>query len=167
MLQQSIVSDLSVHSADPLGLITKNKCMTEPPLPLACLQFFAAPIPAVPHLHGAEVLSDFDGMPDAWFTPGMTYKGPAYVSNVYTYPNTQEATTLWFHDHALGTTRQHVYAGLAGFYLIRDTFDTGLTGGATVNPMNLPAGPYEAELMVADRQFDINGQLYFPAGLAG
>ena len=104
MLQQSIVSDLSIHSADPLGLITKNQCMTEPPLPLACLQFFAAPIPAVPHLHGAEVLSDFDGMPDAWFTPNMAYKGPAYVSNVYTYPNTQEATTLWFHDHALGTT---------------------------------------------------------------
>ncbi len=167
VLQQSVVSDLSIHSADPLGLITKNKCMTEPPLPLECLQFFAAPIPAVPHLHGAEVLSDFDGMPDAWFTPGMSYKGPAFVSNVYSYPNTQEATTLWFHDHALGMTRQHVYAGLEGFYLIRDTFDTGLTGGATVNPMNLPAGPYEAELLVADRQFDINGQLYFPAGLPG
>lgn len=167
VLQQSIVSDLSIHSADPLGLITKNKCMTEPPLPLECLQFFAAPIPAVPHLHGAEVLSDFDGMPDSWFTPGMTYKGPAFVSNVYTYPNTQEATTLWFHDHALGMTRQHVYAGLAGFYLLRDAFDTGLTGGATVNPMNLPAGPYETELLVADRQFDINGQLYFPAGLPG
>jgi spore coat protein A len=167
VLQKSLVADLSVHSADPIGLITQNKCMSEPPLPLECLHFIAAPVPAVPHLHGAEVLSDFDGMPESWFTPGMTYKGPAFVSKIYTYPNTQEATTLWFHDHALGFTRQHVYAGLAGVYLLRDTNDTGLPGGTTVNPMNLPAGPYEAELLVADRQFDINGQLYFPAGIAG
>ena len=103
---------------------------------------------------------DFDGMPDTWFTAGLAYKGPAYVSNVYTYPNTQEASTLWFHDHALGLTRQHVYSGLAGFYLIRDANDTG----TATNSMGLPAGAYESELMIADRQFDISGQLYFPAG---
>ena len=67
------------------------------------------------------------------------------------------------HDHALGFVRQHVYAGLAGFYLIRDENDTG----AAANPMKLPGGPYETELFVADRQFDVDGQLYFPAGLSG
>jgi spore coat protein A, manganese oxidase len=162
-LQRRLVTDLSVHSADPLGFGKANNCLSQPPLPPTCIGIFAMPVPAVVHLHGAEVLSDFDGMPDTWFTPGLAHKGPAYVSNVYTYPNTQEATTLWFHDHALGMTRQHVYAGLAGFYLIRDTSDTG----AANNPMGLPAGAYESELMVADRQFDINGQLYFPAGLPG
>ena len=162
-LQQRMVTDLSVHAADPLGLARSKNCLSEPPLPPACIAIYQLPVPVVPHLHGAEVLSDFDGMPDTWFTPGLTYKGPAYVSNVYAYPNTQEAATLWFHDHALGLTRQHVYAGLAGFYLIRDANDTGAAG----NPMSLPAGAYESELMIADRQFDINGQLYFPAGLPG
>ncbi len=161
-LQRRMVTDLSVHSADPLGFGRSNNCLSEPPLPVACIGIYQFPIPAVAHLHGAEVLSDFDGMPDTWFTAGMAYKGPAYVSNVYMYPNTQEATTLWFHDHALGLTRQHVYAGLAGFYLIRDANDTG----AAANSMSLPAGAYESELMVADRQFDISGQLYFPAGAA-
>jgi FtsP/CotA-like multicopper oxidase with cupredoxin domain len=162
-LQRALVTDLSVHNADPAGLTQSNKCLSLPPLPAGCLSIYAPPVPAVVHLHGAEVLSDFDGMPDTWFTPNMAAKGPAYVSNVFTYPNKQEATTLWFHDHALGLTRQHVYAGLAGFYLIRDANDTG----TATNPMKLPAGAYEQEMMVADRQFDVNGQLYFPAGLAG
>ena len=45
--------------------------------------------------------------------------------NTYNYVNQQEATTLWFHDHALGIVRLNVYAGLAGFYFIRDNRDTG------------------------------------------
>ncbi|HVX94630.1 MAG TPA: multicopper oxidase domain-containing protein [Polyangia bacterium] len=162
-LSQRIVTDLTIHWADPFGVTRTNGCMTEPPLPQACLALSAAPPPAVPHLHGGQVLSDFDGMPDSWFTPGLAQKGPAFVSNVYRYPNHQDATTLWFHDHALGVVRQNVYAGLAGVYLVRDGLDTGAAG----NALKLPAGPYEAELLVADRQFDINGQLYFPAGLPG
>ena len=43
-----------------------------------------------------------------------------FVHEVYYYPNCQRPTTLWYHDHALGITRLNVYAGLAGFYLIRD-----------------------------------------------
>ncbi len=34
-------------------------------------------------------------------------------------PTDQRATTLWYHDHTLGMTRLNVYAGPAGFYLIR------------------------------------------------
>ncbi len=72
--------------------------------------------------------------------------------------NQQEATTLWFHDHTLGIVRLNVYAGLAGFYFIRDSRDTGLAN----NPITLPSGAQEVELMIQDRQFDTNGQLYFP-----
>src|SRR6185437_10898806 len=61
-------------------------------------------------------------------------------------------------DHVLGITRINVYAGLAAFYLIRDQFDTGLAS----NPLKLPAGNYEVELMIQDRQFDTNGQLIWP-----
>jgi len=112
----------------------------------------------VVHLHGNEVLSQFDGHPDAWWTPGFAEKGRAFFTNTYHYVNRQEATTLWFHDHALGIVRLNLYAGLMGFYFIRDNRDTG----AANNPITLPAGPYEAELLLADRQFDVNGQLYFP-----
>jgi spore coat protein A, manganese oxidase len=82
------------------------------------------------------------------------------VTNTYTYPNAQEATALWFHDHVLGMTRLNIYAGLAAFYLIRDSYDTGVADSG----LNLPAGPYEIELCVQDRQFDTNGQWLFPAG---
>ena len=82
---------------------------------------------------------------------------------VYQYPNQQEATSLWFHDHALGETRANVYRGLAAFYLLRDQWDTGKSD----NPLGLPAGPYEREIIIQDRQFDTNGQLYFPDGSPG
>jgi FtsP/CotA-like multicopper oxidase with cupredoxin domain len=81
------------------------------------------------------------------------------VSSTYNYTNAQEATTLWFHDHTLGIVRLNVYSGLEGFYFIRD----GRDSGAANNPIRLPSGDREVELMLADRQFDTNGQLYFPA----
>ncbi|HEY7147181.1 MAG TPA: multicopper oxidase domain-containing protein [Streptosporangiaceae bacterium] len=77
---------------------------------------------------------------------------------IYFYPNKQQSTTLWFHDHTLGITRLNVLSGLAAFYFIRDQFDTGLAS----NPLALPAGAQEIELMIQDRQFDTNGQLLFP-----
>ena len=114
----------------------------------------------VTHLHGGAVPSVFDGNPDSWFTPGQAIIGPAFSTNTYVYPNAQDATTLWFHDHALGLTRINVYAGLAAFYLIRDDYDTGITGTG----LGLPAGRYEIELAFQDRQFEANGQWFFPAG---
>jgi spore coat protein A, manganese oxidase len=52
-----------------------------------------------------------------------------------------------------------VYAGLAGFYLIRDELDTGRTD----NPLRLPVYPYELPLLVQDRLFKENGELFYPA----
>src|SRR3984885_7024903 len=57
----------------------------------------APPVRTVPHLHGARTRSESDGLPEKWFTPGQ--------SALYHYPNGQPATTLWYHDHALGITR--------------------------------------------------------------
>ena len=167
-LQSLLTVDQSLHWADPLGTTAANNCVNGPPLAPACTQPYTGPIPAVVHLHGAEVLSQYDGNPDAWFTPGLSLKGPGYFTNTYNYVNSQEATTLWFHDHALGIVRENVYSGLAGFYFIRDNRDTG----AANNPITLPSGDQEVELMLQDRQFDTNGQLFFPdadtpAGLNG
>jgi FtsP/CotA-like multicopper oxidase with cupredoxin domain len=159
-LQKYLTQDLTIHWADPTHVTQNNNCAGAVVLSPACQNPSAEPIATVAHLHGAEVLSAFDGHPDAWFTPNSAIKGPGFVSNTYNYVNTQEATTLWFHDHSLGTTRLNVYSGMAGFYLIRDSRDTG----AANNAIGLPAGPFEQELMVADRQFDTQGQLLFPDG---
>ncbi len=157
-LQSLLTVDQSLHWADPLGTTARNNCVNGPPLAAACTQPYVGPVPAVVHLHGAEVLSQFDGHPEAWFTAGLALRGRGFVSNTYNYVNTQEATTLWFHDHSLGVVRENVYAGLAGVYLIRDNRDTGLAN----NPITLPSGAQESELFLADKQFDTNGQLYFP-----
>jgi spore coat protein A len=159
-LQRLLSVDQTLHWADPLGTTARNNCVNGPPLAAACTQPYTGPIPAVVHLHGAEVLSASDGHPEAWWTPGLAQRGRGFVSTGYNYPNSQEATTLWFHDHALGVVRENVYAGLAGFYFIRDNRDTG----AANNPITLPSGNQEVELMLADKQFDTNGQLLFPDG---
>ena len=126
-LQQYLTIDQTLHWADPLN-------------EMGSFSPYAGPPPIVTHLHGGEVPSAFDGNPESWFTPGQTKTGPGFTTSVYDYPNGQEATTLWFHDHALGITRINVYAGLAAFYLIRDAYDTGIPGTG----LDLPSGKYEA-----------------------
>jgi spore coat protein A len=151
-LQKLLTIDQTLHWADPLTQMGVRQPYTGAPM-------------TVPHLHGAEVLSDYDGAPEGWFTSdgrhGSGYRtAAATVANsaIYKYPNTQPATTLWFHDHSLGATRLTVLAGMAAFYLLRDQYDTG----KVTNPLGLPAGAQEVELIIQDRQFDTNGQLYFP-----
>ncbi|QBB69945.1 bilirubin oxidase [Pseudolysobacter antarcticus] len=99
----------------------------------------------VAHVHGARVPPESDGYPELWFTPGK--------SALYHYPNGQDATALWYHDHALGINRLNVYAGLFGAFLIRDAVEDAL---------NLPRDQYEIPLLLCDRLFDQNGQLHYP-----
>jgi spore coat protein A len=164
-LQNFLTGDLSLHWANP-----HNAPMTIDgkgnPTP------FRGPQPAVTHLHGAEAPSAFDGGPDQWWTPGAEgsiadggargHRGPGFVGNVYQYPNTQEPSTLWFHDHTLGGTRLNVFASLAAFYIIRGNGDDGVPGKG-----KLPAGRQDVEIVMQDRQFDTNGQLLVPDGHPG
>ncbi|NLK01193.1 MAG: multicopper oxidase domain-containing protein [Clostridia bacterium] len=107
----------------------------------------------VVHLHGANVAADSDGHPDAWYSRNYEAVGHAFTRRVYKYTNHQPGTTLWYHDHAVGITRLNVYAGLAGFYLIRDRLEERL---------NLPRGPYEIPLMIQDKAFNEDGSLFYP-----
>ena len=105
------------------------------------------PAPAVrtvTHLHGARTPSSHDGLPERWMKSGKSAK--------YVYPNHQRAATLWYHDHTLGITRLNNYAGLSGFYLLRDEEEEKL---------NLPSGAYELCLMVQDRVLDEKAQLVY------
>lgn len=107
----------------------------------------------VVHLHGANVEAHSDGHPEAWFTRGYRYTGHKFAREVYEYTNHQAGGTLWYHDHALGITRLNVYAGLAGFYLIRDFLEERL---------NLPKGEYEIPILIQDKAFNEDGSLFYP-----
>lgn len=126
--------DTSIHWANPTGW------------PLSG-------VPIVTHLHGGHSRSDSDGLPDAWFTPNGGPTGRLF-SEPYVYDNDQQGATLWYHDHALGITRLNVYAGLAGFYLLRDANEASL---------NLPLFPYEVPIVIQDRMFTAAGELFLPS----
>jgi spore coat protein A len=108
------------------------------------LSHSAPQVRAVTHLHGGRNMSQNDGLPENWYASGD--------SATFHYPNEQQATTLWYHDHALAITRLNVYAGLAGFYLLRDEQEQKL---------NLPSGRYEIPLVLQDRTLDEQGQLVY------
>ncbi len=143
---------------------------------------YMGPVLAVPHLHGGEDTAVTDGGPEAWFAsdqpgPGTIsvnhgsayYAGTdvagaganpaAFNESIYRYPNSQEAAPLWFHDHLLGGTRLNAtFAGLAGAYPI---IDPGLTLPTGLDPVGL-GGRFLVPLVIQDRMFDTNGQLFFP-----
>ena len=99
----------------------------------------------VVHLHGGRVGPESDGYPENWITPGQ--------SQTCFYPNRQDVTALFYHDHAMGITRLNTAAGLMGLYFIRDEAEAEL---------NLPQGPHEIPLVLFDRSFRNDGQLFYP-----
>lgn len=172
-------TDVSLHSA-----FTQAADMMMPKT--GYTRHYQGPVLAVPHLHGGEVPALIDGGPEAWFAsnvPGPDWKtpykkqGPAYYSKagaasneaIYRYPNTQQAAPLWFHDHLLGGTRlSATFAGLAGGYALTDpklVLPKGLlpigldtNGNGKMDAANEAAVP----MVIQDRMFDTNGELFFP-----
>ena len=105
------------------------------------------------HNHGHKVSAESDGHPVDYILPGK-YKN-------YYYPNDQRAGTFWYHDHTMDLTGAHVYAGLAGFYIIHDKAE---------DILNLPSGSYDVPLLLQDRTFVENNELYYfgnPHGWGG
>jgi len=122
-------------------------------------------VPIIAHLHGGHSDFQFDGNPEFFYTPDGEVKGPQWdfapsgFEKNFRYDNTVPAGNLWYHDHALGLTRLNVYAGLAGFYFVRDNEDTGEAD----NPLGLPAWPYEKAYAIQDRMFRDKGELFYSA----
>jgi spore coat protein A len=98
----------------------------------------------VPHVHGSLTPSASDGLPENWFPCGQSMN--------CRYPNSQQAATLWYHDQTEGITRLNVYAGLSGFFLLRDDQERS---------MNLPSDDFEVPLLLQDRTLDDKGQLVY------
>jgi FtsP/CotA-like multicopper oxidase with cupredoxin domain len=163
---------------------------------------YTGPVPIVTHVHGAVGVGDeSDGYAEAWYLPeandipagyateGTWYDffkakaaagfgaawGPGF--STFQYPNAQRASTIWYHDHALGMTRLNVYAGPAGFYLVRGgpDGDDAVLDTRFGTPAVLP-GPaprendkfppvktyYEIPIAVQDRSFNADGSLFYP-----
>jgi bilirubin oxidase len=179
--------DPTLHWANPPGGLTERDTRptyADTPGP------YTGPVPTVPHLHGIEdVAQESDGFPEAWFLPpasdipaGYATTGTAYDifkdssalgslwkpgAAVFEYPNSQRATTLWYHDHTLGLTRANVYAGPTGFYLLRGGDDDAVAGqlpGPAPKRGDAPGTRYyEIPLVIQDRSFNVDGSLFYPA----
>src|SRR5512144_1647750 len=163
---------------------------------------YTGPVPIVTHVHGAVgVADDSDGYAEAWYLPaandipagyareGTWYEffagkaargygvewGPGFAT--FQYPNENRASTIWYHDHALGMTRLNVYAGPAGFYLIRggpagdDAVRDSRTGGKASLPGPAPRENdkfppdktyREIPIAIQDRSFNADGSLFYP-----
>ncbi|HSO69607.1 MAG TPA: multicopper oxidase [Arachnia sp.] len=161
---------------------------------------YTGPVPMVTHVHGAVGVGDeSDGYAEAWYLPdandipagyategtwydffagkastkfGTTW-GPGFAT--FQYPNVDRASTNWYHDHTLGMTRLNVYAGPAGFYLIRggpgDVVLDSATGAGAVLPGPAPKEGdkfpsnktyYEIPIAIQDRSFNADGSLFYP-----
>ncbi|MEY4591397.1 MAG: multicopper oxidase, partial [Pseudomonadota bacterium] len=129
-------------------------------------QAYTGPTPMVVHVHGIDVNSQSDGYSEAWWLPKAANipasygsKGTLYdqfftnnttpASAAFNYENGQAPTTLWFHDHSLGITRNNVYSGPTGFWLLRGDYTKGsnliaadkvseFVAGASTKPGKLP-----------------------------
>lgn len=107
---------------------------------------------AVIHLHGGFVPWNSDGGPHAWFSPDGKHGASFQNGNgtpgeaLFYYPNQQSARLMWFHDHALGTTRLNAYAGLASAYILRDEVEEFLISKRLIPSREVP-------LIIQDKSF--------------
>src|SRR6266540_1680302 len=151
---------------------------------------YTGPVPIVTHLHGGHSSEESDGFAEAWYLPAAnnipasyaragsfyeTFRAKAEAllgqpwtpgSAVFQYDNEQRAATMWYHDHSLGMTRSNVYAGPAGFYLLRGG-PSDAVGGRLPGPapaLGDPPGLHYQEIPIAiqDRSFNSDGSLFYP-----
>jgi FtsP/CotA-like multicopper oxidase with cupredoxin domain len=176
--------DQTLHWANPPGGIEHRDDHGHDPTP------YTGPVPIVTHLHGGHTSQESDGYAEAWYLPdaddvpaGYASVGSFYEhfreqaedlyeeawtpgSAVFQYDNDQRASTLWYHDHTLGMTRANVYAGPAGFYLVRggpsDAVGGKLPGPAPAHGDKPGTRYYEIPLAIQDRAFKTDGSLFYP-----
>ncbi|MDH4116231.1 MAG: multicopper oxidase domain-containing protein [Acidimicrobiia bacterium] len=169
--------DQTLHWANPPGgAATRDRRGTDP-------SPYVGPVPIVTHVHGAHTTEDSDGYAEAWYLPNAQNIPAGYATTgtfydyfntkyahdwapgtaSFKYPNDQPASTLWYHDHTLGMTRANVYAGPAGFWLIRGGPNDMELGFVAPGVGDDPFGSYtEIPIVIQDRSFNENGSLFYP-----
>lgn len=121
------------------------------------------PVPTSTHLHGGVSPAESDGFPTDLITPAGYSPAPPHqhgtpgrlhdTSRDYTYPMTQRAATLWYHDHRMDFTGPQVWRGLAGTFIVTDDQEQALP---------LPRDERDIPLMICDRAFEADGSLRYP-----
>ena len=202
-LPHLLAVDPTLHWANPPGGMMGRDMRPMPADPWFSTEKYTGPVPIVTHVHGAVGVGDeSDGYAEAWYLPdlganlpvGYADRGTWYdyfankAANAYgavwgpgfatfQYPNHNRASTIWYHDHALGMTRLNVYAGPAGFFIIRGgpDGDSAVLDSRTLTMAVLP-GPapkdgdkfppnktyYEIPIAIQDRSFNTDGSLFYP-----
>jgi FtsP/CotA-like multicopper oxidase with cupredoxin domain len=94
------------------------------------------------HLHGSCSKPQYDGYASDTTKP-LQFKD-------YQYPNSQDARTLWYHDHGVHITATNAYMGLAAQYIMHDPLEQSLP---------IPHGDYDLPLVLKDVMFQENGEL--------
>ena len=102
------------------------------------------------HLHGSASLPQYDGYASDLTFPGQVKK--------YFYPNSQDARTLWYHDHGVHHTSQNAYNGLAGLYILHDEEEASL--GIPTGAPGSPSAPYDVPMIVRDAMFATDGTVH-------
>jgi spore coat protein A, manganese oxidase len=176
--------DQTLHWANPPGGIDGRDSRGLDPTR------YMGPVPITTHLHGGHSGQESDGFAEAWYLPAAnnipsgnarvgsyydTFRaqaeslyGQAWTpgSAVFQYDNNQAATTMWYHDHSLGMTRSNVYAGPAGFYMLRGGPGDGVVGTlpGPAPQMGDPPGMtyYEIPIAIQDRSFNADASLFYP-----
>jgi bilirubin oxidase len=179
--------DPTLHWANPPGGDTgrdMRPTFTETPGP------YTGPVPIVTHLHGGHTSQESDGYAESWYLPAADNIPAGYAtegtwhntfkaqfqnqhgvdwqpgSAVFQYANDQRASTLWYHDHTLGMTRLNVYAGPAGFYVLRGGPDDKVVGKlpGPAPALGDPPGMkyFEIPIAIQDRAFNADGSLFYP-----
>lgn len=71
-------------------------------------------------------------------------------------------STLWYHDHSMHYTAENVYKGLVGFHLFFDEVDSDNEKDANQQALKLPSGDFDVPLLIQDKRFTADGQLFLP-----
>lgn len=108
------------------------------------------------HFHGAHIPPKMDGGPQNAFADGETWSP--------TFEIKDEAKTLWYHPHALGTTAEQVVHGLAGMIIVEDTSDAS---AALPSEYGVDDIPIILQCLAVDTSGDIKYDItgYLTAGL--
>ena len=113
---------LRAHKGDRVRIVLTNKLSQ----------------PITTHWHGMHLPAIMDGGPHQEIAPGAVWEPHWTIEN--------EASTLWYHPHVLGSTGEEVYRGLAGLFIIDDDNSDSLRLPKEYGVDDLP-------LIVQDREF--------------
>ena len=98
------------------------------------------------HWHGVHLPPVMDGGPHQVIEAGETWQPSFEIM--------QPAATLWYHPHLHGKTGEHVYKGLAGFFIVDDDVSQAL-------PLPKTYGVDDIPIVIQDRNIDPDGTMHY------